>query len=445
MRSSLVDQILNEIKRPKILVVGDIILDRYITGQVDRISPEAPIQVLRVLDETTKLGGAGNVADNLAKLDADTTLVGVIGDDEAGRQLRQKLKDEGICDKGLYVDKTRRTTLKSRMMAQRQQILRVDYEDSSDVLNTEPLKDKIREILPEQDLVIISDYAKGVLTLDVLEFLIKESRARKIPVIVDPKGRDYSKYRGATMITPNLKEAQLATGKTLLSDAQRYKHGLAFAKELELEALCITLGEDGICLIENNAPGPFRIRAKKRGVFDVTGAGDSAIATMGLVIASGKSKRYAIELANFAGGIVVAKVGTAAVTRDELREAARIHESSSSSGRFSSMKQLTDALSLELDENDSCCFVIGSFLEASAQTLSLFRRCDRKADQVVAVVIGTDQTPPFLLDLRTVDKVVSSRDARVALESQNPEYVAFESDMPELREYVSGLRAEIID
>lgn len=445
MRTKRLERVIEKLGHPRIVVIGDIILDHYTKGRVDRISPEAPIQVLRALEDEYRLGGAGNVAHNLATLEAKTTLIGVIGDDDAGRTLRQLLKKHSIDDRFLLVDRIRRTTLKSRMMSNGQQILRVDYEDDGDIHDEDGLIGKIHSCIEDCDLVILSDYAKGVLTDKVIRATIKRARELDCPVIVDPKGRHYEKYKGATTLTPNLLEAQTATGMRLENDKERKMVGLKMIADLDLDAMIITLGKDGMFVVDKEGE-EHRVHAKPKKVFDVTGAGDTGIATMGLVLAAGFPYVTALSLANYAGGIVVGKVGTATITRAELLAIARSDEKINNiSGRLRSITNLIDILAKERDESTRLAVIVGSFTTINAKTLKMIRECNGFADRIVALVTGNDEASRVLEDIRSLDHVLTSNQPSEELMQLDPNFIIYETPNPELKSQLSGLRAEIRD
>ncbi len=310
---------LEAIDRPRVLVVGDVIADRYVFGSVDRISPEAPIQVLAVGREEFRVGGAGNVACNLAGLGAEVALVGTVGDDETGRTLRAQVAPLVGGGEGLVTDTGKPTIEKTRMVASAQQVLRVDREDSrplGEAAESEILR-RVEAELPKAELVVLSDYGKGLLTDRVLRAVIEGARSRGIRTLVDPKGIDFAKYRGASLITPNRLEAERVTGLSLDSDENLQAAGARLVDEVDLEAAIITLGAKGI-RVHPREGDPFQIEAKARAVFDVTGAGDTVVAVLALSLGGGADLRDAIRLANTAAGIVVGKVGTATVTRAEI-------------------------------------------------------------------------------------------------------------------------------
>ncbi|HMW34039.1 MAG TPA: D-glycero-beta-D-manno-heptose-7-phosphate kinase [bacterium] len=313
LRQKLLDS-----SRPKILVVGDIILDKFIWGSVDRISPEAPVQVVNMRRETLALGGAANVAHNLAAIACDVTMLGVIGQDAHGAALKEALGQAGIHSSHVVTDTTRPTTTKTRVMAGSQHVVRIDNEVadavSPDVENQ--IIASVKKIIGNVDAVIISDYQKGVLTDKVLLNTIQLARQAGVPSIVDPKRRDFSAYSGATIIKPNLKEAEAATGKKLTNADEVLKAGRSLVNQYQTDAVLITRGKDGMMLVE--ARTHTSIAATAREVFDVTGAGDTVSAFLGMMLASKATLAEAAEVANLAAGVAVSRMGTVTVTREEV-------------------------------------------------------------------------------------------------------------------------------
>jgi D-beta-D-heptose 7-phosphate kinase/D-beta-D-heptose 1-phosphate adenosyltransferase len=313
------ETVLAERGRPRVLIVGDLILDRYVSGDVARISPEAPIPVLTAKRSEEKLGGAGNVAANLVAMGAEVDVVGVLGEDGWGRALRALLEGLGIETSGCVVDATRPTIQKTRMMSGPQQMLRVDWEDSSPVVDAAraALVASLPARVRKARAVVLSDYGKGVLGPAVIAAVIDAARAAKIPVLVDPKGSDYSRYRGATLVTPNRKEAEQAVGRKLGGLGELPAAADELMQVGELDSAVITLGSDGIYW-RNRRGESGRVSAQARAVFDVTGAGDTVVAQLAFFLADGVPLGPAVELANQAAAITVARLGTHAVSRTEL-------------------------------------------------------------------------------------------------------------------------------
>lgn len=298
--------------RARVLVVGDAMLDRYWFGAVDRISPEAPVPVVRVNREEERLGGAANVALNVKTLGAQATLLTVVGDDEPARKLQQLLHQQGVAallgrDPQLY------TIVKLRVIGRAQQLLRVDFENQPDHEVLAAMLGDYERALPQHDAVLFSDYGKGGLTH--IPRMIELARALGKPVLIDPKGSDYSRYAGATAITPNRAELALVIG-AWNSEAQLIERAQALRKAHGLAGLLLTRSEEGMSLFDD--AGHARVPAQAREVFDVTGAGDTVIAALAAMLACGLSLREALPVANRAGGIVVGKFGTASVNYEEL-------------------------------------------------------------------------------------------------------------------------------
>ena len=294
------------------LVIGDLILDEYVYGDVERISPEAPVQVVDVRENSFSIGGAGNVANNIVSLGARVYLAGVLGDDRDGELFRKILEEKGIKREGIILDSSRPTTKKTRIIANGQHVIRLDYESRAKI-SPKIEKRLIDYILSfsEIDGIIISDYAKGVVTRKIVRCVVDHYR-KKIPIFVDPKGKSFKKYRGVTAITPNRKEAINASGRSdIFSSAKK------FLNELDLDMVFITLGKDGIFFLKKDGESSH-IPAFSKEVYDVSGAGDTVISVLGLSISSGLSIFDSAFLANFAAGIVVSKVGTIPIRRDEL-------------------------------------------------------------------------------------------------------------------------------
>ena len=305
-----------QMARARVLVVGDAMLDRYWFGAVDRISPEAPVPVVRVTREEERLGGAANVALNVKTLGAQATLLTVVGVDEPARTLRRLLEEQGVTallgsDPQLY------TIVKLRVIGRAQQLLRVDFENQPDHEVLASMLSEFERVLPEHDAVLFSDYGKGGLTH--LPHMIELARRHGKPVLIDPKGADYSRYAGATVITPNRAELVQVIG-AWNSEAQLHERVERLRATHDLGALLLTRSEDGMSLFDavDGAPGHTQVPAQAREVFDVTGAGDTVIATLAAMLACGASLRDAMPVANRAGGIVVGKFGTASVSFDEL-------------------------------------------------------------------------------------------------------------------------------
>ena len=306
----------------RILVIGDLMIDEYLWGKVDRISPEAPVQVVSVLRESTTLGGAGNVVNNLRALGASVAVAGVIGAGSNAHFLLKAFRELGVDTAGLIQDPERPTTKKTRIIAGHQQVLRIDRETRHDISeeNANTLTEFVGDHTSDFDVLLLSDYSKGLLSARLLQQVIGLARKNNKIVIADPKGLNFKKYAGVTMITPNKKEASLAAGIEIVDDRSLMAAGQKLLADIGVENVLITCGKEGMVLFEHGKK-PYQITAQAREVFDVSGAGDTVLAVLGLSLAAGASFPEAASLANVAAGIVVGKVGTATVSMDELRMA----------------------------------------------------------------------------------------------------------------------------
>ena len=304
-----------DFSKTRLLVVGDVMLDRYWFGEVSRISPEAPVPVVHVSREEVRPGGAANVARNIVALGGQVSLLSVVGTDEAGQTLRKLLEDAGVAT-GLHDDANLHTTVKLRVLGRQQQLLRIDFETAPSHEVLQAKLDDFERQLPEHDLVLLSDYGKGGLT-HITQMIALAKKAGK-RVLVDPKGDDYARYAGASLLTPNRSELREVVGQWA-SEADLKAKADQLRQKLGLEALLLTRSEEGMTLFRPETV--YNQPAKAKEVFDVSGAGDTVIATLALMLASGADYPEAVRVANLAASIVVGKLGTAVVTHDELQQA----------------------------------------------------------------------------------------------------------------------------
>ncbi len=318
-------KILNNFKKKKLLIVGDLILDRYIWGKVSRISPEAPVPIVEVTDENYLLGGAANVANNIASLGAHATIVGVAGHDRGGEILTKILTERGIRSDGVFRS-SRPTTMKARVIAHSQQVVRFDREDKNKVEGKllKNILDYLHSEISGHDAVIISDYKKGVISAEMVEKVLKESRPKNIFVAVDPKIGHFHCYRKVSLITPNIHEASSASGVEIKDEKSLINAGKALLRKLVCSAVLITRGEHGMSLFRKDKV--VHIPTVAKNVFDVTGAGDTVIATFTLAYTAGASMEESAVIANHAAGIVVGEVGTAVITLDHLLRSLNINQ-----------------------------------------------------------------------------------------------------------------------
>ena len=311
-------KIVQQFSDQPILVVGDLMLDRFVWGRVERISPEAPVPVVEVIKETVHLGGAANVACNLSVLKARPLLVGVVGGDEAGDRLVEELHRQEISSEGIVRDNGRSTTIKTRIIAHNQQVCRTDREDKTPLSQgtVDQIRGAYQTLLEQAKGIIISDYAKGALSAALVVDLIQEAREAKKFLAVDPKAGDFSVYREASIVTPNKKEAVRASGVEIVDEPSFIQAGEKLLEVTASDYLLITRGEEGMTLFDGKEHS--HIPTVAREVFDVSGAGDTVIASLTLAVAADASIRDAAILANHAAGVAVGKLGTAAATGEEI-------------------------------------------------------------------------------------------------------------------------------
>lgn len=318
-------ELIKKFKKARVLVIGDFILDQFVWGSVDRISPEAPVPVVNVERESYMPGGSLNVASNLRSLSATVYPCGVIGRDLTGRMLSQAIRREGIETGGIVYDKARPTSLKTRVIAHSQQVVRFDREDASEIStkDTQSLLKFVRRKLKSVDAVIIEDYGKGVIHQKLVKEVIAEAKKHKKPILVDPKEKHFSYYKGATLLTPNRKEAYGGYDylvKVTCKEPSLKSVAMGILKKLKAKSILITLGEDGMALFDQKG-SVTKVPTTAREVYDVSGAGDTVIATFAATLAAGGTLKEGAILSNLAAGIVVGKLGTAMISCSELVDA----------------------------------------------------------------------------------------------------------------------------
>ncbi len=423
---------LDNLGSPSVTVIGDLILDHYVVGGVERISPEAPIPVLHVKDETDRLGGAANVAANVLSLGGRCTLIGALGQDEPGGRFEALAG----ATRGLTLmaarTKSRPTVLKTRMVSQNQQMLRVDREHNTplDAAATETLRRSAERAIADADALVLSDYGKGVLTDAACRHFIELAGRRGIPVIVDPKGRNYAKYKGATAVTPNRAEAEAATGMDCSTLEGVERAGRVLCKRLGLKAAVITLSAQGVAIV--SAKGPVtHIAAQARSVYDVTGAGDTFIAVFAVLAARGEDFVTAARLANYAAGIKVARFGAVAVTRQEVRRAVvSAHEGFDHAGKVLTHAELEQALARHRARGERVVFTNGCFDILHQGHVTYLNFCRGQGD-VVVVGLNSDAGVRKLKGPQRPVNPAPAR-ARVLSALADVSYVTvFEEDTPE--------------
>ena len=327
-------------KSPKLLVIGDLMIDQYLWGTCERISPEAPVQIVSVDNEDTLLGGAGNVVNNLKALGAKVDVISVVGNCTISDELKVLLGDIEVNTKYLFTEKDRITSKKSRIIASQQQVVRYDRESTAEIniKSQELILDTFKKIVSDYDVVLLSDYGKGVLTIQLTQSLIDVANKHNKKVLVDPKGEDYSKYKGAYLLTPNKNEASQSTKINIKDDKSLNQAIIQLKSECNLGVSLITLSEKGIAIYDDE----LRIHTTNaREVYDVTGAGDTVLASLGFALACEYDIDSAVEFSNLAAGVVVGKIGSATATLNEIIEYESSINKSSSDGHIKTLSEIT--------------------------------------------------------------------------------------------------------
>ena len=382
-------QILDRLPQTKILCVGDIMLDRYVYGHIDRISPEAPIPVMQYSRKNMMLGGVGNVARNLAAWNCHVTMMAMVGADEPADDIRQLASEMPRLQLELLVDANRPTTVKTRYVAGNQQIMRLDHE-SKNVMHDRLVADavqKIKSIMPGMNAVILSDYAKGTLSRKLVVEIIAAARAHNVPVMVDPKGADYSHYAGATILSPNLKELAQISARNLLGDNDVVNAATDLCKKLQLRAVLATRGKDGMTLVMANGSA-HHLPASAREVYDVSGAGDTSIAMLAAALGAKSNMLDAAYMANVAAGIVVGKLGTAIVQSSEIDEAL-MQSRGGLTSKLYDLPALLDRVQLWRHQGYKVGFTNGCFDLIHPGHVSLLRQARSSCDRLI-VALNTD-------------------------------------------------------
>ena len=371
-------------QQARLLVIGDVMLDRYWHGAASRISPEAPVPVVQVGTQEDRPGGAGNVALNIAALGSAATLIGVVGKDDNAQDLESRLTAAGVyCEFLKSEDKP--TITKLRVISQHQQLIRLDFEEKFDEKDIADLQSLATSLLPNAQALVLSDYAKGA--LQDVPALIKLARVQNIPIIVDPKGSDFEKYRGSTLITPNLNEFESVVGPCA-SEEELVSKGLKLMSDLELQAMLITRGEHGMTLLRPDLE-ELHLPARAREVFDVTGAGDTVISVLASSLAAGDNLAEATAIANLAAGLVVGKLGTAAISGPELRRAI-LAEQDTGMGVMTA-EQLSIAVHDAKAHGEKIVFTNGCFDIIHAGHVGYLSQAKKLGDRLV-VAINADES-----------------------------------------------------
>ncbi|PWC21620.1 bifunctional heptose 7-phosphate kinase/heptose 1-phosphate adenyltransferase [Brenneria roseae subsp. roseae] len=414
---------LPDFRQAGVLVVGDVMLDRYWYGPTSRISPEAPVPVVKVDTIEERPGGAANVAMNIASLGAGSRLVGLTGIDDAARALSAKLGEVNVkCD---FVSvPTHPTITKLRVLSRNQQLIRLDFEEGFDGVDPQPMIERIQQALPNIGALVLSDYAKGALVH--VQSMIQTAKAAGVPVLIDPKGTDFSRYRGATLLTPNLSEFEAVAGRCQNED-ELVSRGMKLVADYELSALLITRSEQGMTLLQPDK-APLHLPTQAQEVYDVTGAGDTVIGVLAASLSAGNSLEEACFLANAAAGVVVGKLGTSTVTPIELENA--IRGRAETGFGVMSEQQLKDAVALARQRGEKIVMTNGCFDILHAGHVSYLSNARRLGDRLIVAVNSDASTQRLKGPTRPVNPLPQRMIVLGALEAVDW-VVAFEEDTPQ--------------
>ena len=412
-----------QFQHARLLVIGDVMLDRYWHGEASRVSPEAPVPVVKVGNREDRPGGAGNVALNMAALGSAVRLVGIVGNDETGLELLSRLNAAGVyCDFLQSADKP--TITKLRVIGQHQQLIRLDFEQEFEAADIIGLQGKVKSLIGDSQVMVLSDYGKGA--LQETANLIELGRSKDIPIIVDPKGTNFEKYRGATLLTPNLSEFEAVAGYSN-NEEEFVNKGLRLVKDLNLEAILITRGEHGMTLIRPDSP-ELHLPARAQEVFDVTGAGDTVISVLAAAMAAGDGLADSTALANLAAGLVVGKLGTAAISGPELRRAVLV-ELDSGRGVMTA-EQLRIAVQDAKAHDEKIVFTNGCFDIVHAGHVGYLAKAKQLGDRLI-VAINNDESAHRLKGPGRPINPVERRMAVLAGLEAVDWVVSFSEDTPE--------------
>lgn len=406
-----------------ILVTGDIMLDQYWHGETHRTSPEAPVPIVHIRNDDYRIGGAGNVALNIQALSGQATLMGIVGKDEAATKIRTQLEQAAI-QHTLIASQAHPTITKLRVISHKQQMIRLDFEEKWHDFNKTPLLEKYEHALAHHQAVVLSDYAKG--TLSECQQMIQAARAQQRPVFIDPKGNDFFKYQEATLIKPNRKEFETIVGECR-DKAEIETKAQHLLTQLHVQALLITCGADGMVLIEKDQP-PYWVSATSKDLADVTGAGDTVIATLATAYASGYDLKAATYIANLAAGLVVSKLGTATVSRQELIEA--YHNQHSLISGILTRQALKEAVLEAQKQGQTVVFTNGCFDLLHIGHVSYLKKAKTLGDKLIVAVNDDESIKRLKGPHRPISPLASRMAVLAALESVDW-VVAFDEDTPE--------------
>ncbi|WP_024851732.1 bifunctional D-glycero-beta-D-manno-heptose-7-phosphate kinase/D-glycero-beta-D-manno-heptose 1-phosphate adenylyltransferase HldE [Hydrogenovibrio kuenenii] len=414
---------MHDFSNAKILVVGDVMLDQYWSGSARRISPEAPVPVVKVNTDEVRAGGAANVAMNIAALGAEVSLIGTIGNDPFGEQLTEVVANAGV--RPVWVSTDSGTICKLRVLSHHQQLIRMDFENAIPEQTAQMVADKVATEVSNFDVLVISDYAKG--TLQFVEKIITHAKQANIPVLIDPKGLDFSRYQGATLIKPNQQEFEQIVGEC--SDtADLITKAEDLIKTLSLDALLVTRSENGMALVEKGDK-PYLLKSQAQEVFDVTGAGDTVMATLATAFASGLGLKKAMQLANEAASIVVRKVGTSTVTKAELDE--QLNASMRHQGYASMSKEEVKSLvEIAQDKGERVVMTNGCFDLLHSGHVRYLNEAAKQGNRLIVAVNSDDSVKRLKGETRPIVPLESRMELLSALSCVDW-VVPFEEDTPE--------------
>ncbi|MFZ7315380.1 bifunctional D-glycero-beta-D-manno-heptose-7-phosphate kinase/D-glycero-beta-D-manno-heptose 1-phosphate adenylyltransferase HldE [Avibacterium avium] len=393
-----------QFQQAKVLVLGDVMLDRYWFGATNRISPEAPVPVVRVQENEERAGGAANVAMNIASLNVPVQLLGLTGQDEAGSALSTMLEKQNI-DCNFVQLASHPTITKLRVLSRHQQLLRLDFEEDFHNVESDLLLEKLQSAVQNFGALILSDYGKG--TLNQVQAMIQIARQAKVPVLIDPKGTDFERYRGATLLTPNMSEFEAVVGKCHSED-DIVEKGLKLICDIELSALLVTRSEKGMTLLRPNQP-PFHLPTEAKEVFDVTGAGDTVISVLATALADGRSFEESCYLANVAAGIVVGKLGTSTVSNVELENA--IHGRTTTGFGVMNEQQLKEAVAQAKQRGEKIVITNGVFDIIHPGHVSYLDNARKLGDRLI-VAVNSDAS---VKRLKGESRPINPLEARMAV------------------------------
>lgn len=413
----------SQFQQAKVLVLGDVMLDRYWFGATNRISPEAPVPVVKVQDIEERAGGAANVAMNIASLNVPVTLHGFIGQDDAGRSLDRLLTHHQIQNHCVALD-SHPTITKLRILSRHQQLLRLDFEEDFHSVTSDGLLTKLAEEIHHYGALILSDYGKG--TLSAVKQMIQLAKSANVPVLIDPKGTDFERYRGATLLTPNLSEFEAVAG-VCKDDEELIKRGLKLIEQYELSALLVTRSEKGMTLLRPNKPA-YHLPTQAKEVFDVTGAGDTVISVLATAIADGRNLEEACYLANAAAGVVVGKLGTSTVTPTELENA--IHQRTDTGFGVIDEQNLKKVVTEAKKRGEKIVMTNGCFDLLHPGHVSYLENARKLGDRLI-VAVNTDQSVKRLKGESRPINTLEARMAVLAGLSSVDWVVPFDEDTPQ--------------